>query len=268
VKRPKQKLKLGKKTTIVLPRERKGVDAADEHTLFLYGPPGIGKTTFAAQADALVIATEAGQKFVDVYHEPCPDWKTFIAIVEALAQMKKDEGELAYPAVAIDTVDNLFNQCQAYVCNKLGIDHPSDEEWGKGYQAVKHEFNSQVVKLALLGKQLITISHEKTVEVKGRIIKTQRIVPSLPNSARAVLIPMVDFIGHCGFKMDRTGEATDERVITFEPSETVEAKDRSGLFPRRIPLNYAEFRSYLTGEKAKPAGAAGKPKPKLKRRRR
>ena len=266
----KKKVKLGIKVAIkTLPTAKRKISAADSFTLFLYGPEGIGKTTFASKADdPLIIATEAGYKFVEAYVEETSTWEEFVATIDAIEVAWRDDPDgFRYGALAVDTVDNAFALCQSFVCTKLGIDHPSDEEWGKGYQAVSTEFTHQMTRLALIDKQLILISHEKTIEVKGRVLKTMKIVPTLSSTGRRVILPMVDIIGHCGYRMGADGEATSERVIEFNPSETMEAKDRTGLLPKVLPLNYTAFRQYLNGEKVKAVKGSGTKTslPKIKR---
>lgn len=241
VQRKKRVLK-AKRDKLVLPTVSKGIDPAGIYSAMIYGPEGIGKTTFGSQAeDPFFIATEAGQKFVDVKVEPSEDWDKFREIVAAIDGM-------TYGTVVIDTTENAFDQCQLWVCDKLGIDHPSDEDFGKGYQAVRVEFYQQINRLALGDRRLLLISHEQTRDIKGRVVKTQKVVPSLTNTARRVVLPMVDIIGHCGFKLDRTGEPTSKRIIEFEPSELTEAKDRTGLLPKSMPLAYANFARALSGK--------------------
>lgn len=272
----KKKIKLGQKAPrgAVIPMESKGVEPADRYTMFLFGPPKIGKTSFAVAAEivdgrpmnpdklAFVIATEAAHKHLDIRLLGCEDWTTFLSIVDGLRPEKQ-----GIERVVVDTVDNLFMQCNTYVCDKMGIDHPADEEWGKGYAAVRDEFMMGVTKLALKDCSLVFISHEKTIEVKGRITKTQRVVPTLPNQGCRVIFPMVDIMGHVGFSMDRSGEPTRNRIMEFEPSELTMAGDRFGLLPRRIPLDFRVMHGYLDGTSLKGAPPKSGPRFTIRRRR-
>lgn len=258
----KRGIKLKKKSEVdlgALPEERKGISKFEAYTMLLYGPEGIGKTQFGSQApEPLFLTTEAGVKAVDVYEKQCPSWEHISAAADRMYALAA-EGKFKYGAIVLDTADNAFDFCQIETCAKLGIEHPSDEDYGKGYQAVRQEFSKVINRIALINRPFILISHEKSVEVKGRIIKTNKIVPTLTNQGRKVILPMCDLIGHCGFRDGMDGEATAERVIVFEPSEVAEAKDRFGVLPKVLPLNFAEFNSYLTGERTKPrAGRAGK----------
>jgi hypothetical protein len=236
----------GRTSALTLPAPKTGLVACPRaYSALVYGPEGIGKSTLWSRADRhLFIATEAGLNWIDCAQEPCEDWEKFREIVKA-AKQKPDR----YDAFIIDTAENAFDQAQMWVCEKLGIDHPADEDFGKGYQTVRIEFYMQLNALVSLGKKLLMTSHEKSVEIKGRAIKTSKMVPTLTNTARRVVLPMVDIIGHCGFKMDRTGEATTKRIMEFEPTETVEAKDRTGLLPARTLLNYEVFAGHLSGER-------------------
>lgn len=232
-----------KKSDLELPDPIDGLACKVPFTMLLYGPEKIGKSTFASKAHRhLFLATEAGLNFLNVCKAPVEDWEKFREVVLAA---KNDPGK--YEAYNIDTAENAFDQCQIWVCEKLGIDHPADEDFGKGYQSIRLEFYLQLNALAQLGKIVILTSHEKSVEVKGRAIKTSKMVPTLTNTARRVILPMVDIIGHCGFKMGRDGEPTAKRVINFQPTEVAEAGDRTGLLPKQLPLSYSAFVECMNG---------------------
>jgi hypothetical protein len=75
-------------------------------------------------------------------------------------------------------------------------------------------------------------------------------MPTITGSCRKVIIPLVDIIACCGFDIIDEGEETvEKRVMIFEPSESMEAGDRTGRLPAKIPLSYKAFKKAFYGQK-------------------
>jgi len=105
--------------------------------------------------------------------------------------------------IIVDTVDKLYDKCEKYICEKLGINNLADEEWGKGYAACRkrvrclhHNSFSTFSRRCLVaggGVGLILITHTEEREVKRRGGGAyDRIVPTMSNQARKVIEPLVD----------------------------------------------------------------------------
>jgi len=207
-------------------------------TMLLYGPPKHGKSTIVSSfPGVLFAAAEEGLNHIKCRKVGIGKWEDFEELAELLITDKHD-----YRTLAIDTASALFAMCEEYTCKKLGIDHPSDENWGKGWKALRGNFHNPIRKLAVPMKSgktrigLVFVGHDKQVEVKGRITKTSRTACDLSGTARKVLLPLVDIIGYCGFRLDASGEATQERVVHFKGSETVEAGDRTSKLPDWVTM--------------------------------
>ncbi len=211
-------------------------------SILIYGDPGVGKTTFANELSesTLFIATEEGQGFLECFPQSCTSWNDFKEIYGLLA----DGEHKRYEMFAIDTIDALFEQCSHYIGKKHGFDHASDEEWGKGYQLIREEFKSGINKLLALGKGVTMISHAQTREVKTRVMSISKTMPTLSGSARKVIIPMCSVIIYAGLRWvmnKETKEKEEQRVAIVKPSETLEAKDRTGRLPGQMPLRARKF---------------------------
>lgn len=218
----------------------------------VYGASGIGKSTFfskMADGDRLPIflATDPGHSFMKVISMPIYSWKNFSDAVDTLVAKPSP----VYSIVVLDTVDILFRMCRKYVCEREGINHVSELEWGKGTDMVRDLFELQIAKLALLDRHGIGlgfISHSKDVEVRGRAIRTSKVMPTLQNAAYGIVAPLCDVIGMAGFKVTKADAANPdglERIIQFAPDETVDAKDRTGLLPAACKLDFDVIRGYL-----------------------
>ena len=160
-----------------------------KYSTLLYGREKIGKTSFAAQfPDAFFLMCEPGGKALSIYKRNVMNWAQLRGYVDLLEQNKGQ-----FKTVVVDTVDMAAQMCVKYVCEKLAISHPSDEEWGKGWQAVTDEMSSVMSRLLKLGRGVIFISHSKEKELKKRNgTSSHRVIPTMPSQARTVLEPMVD----------------------------------------------------------------------------
>jgi len=241
-----------------LPTEQTIEGASINELIWLvYGAPGIGKSTFASEFDApLFLHTDPGLRFIKAFKQPIDSWLRFKEVVEELLA----EQPTRYSTIVIDTVDLLFRMCRKYVCKKRGISHPSDEEWGKGYDMVRDEFEIPLTRLALLPYGVIFISQDKEIEIRGRVVKTNKIVPALARQAKELVAPLCDVIAYVGYEENAADDPGAERFVTFRPQEALEAKDRTSLLPDTLPFKlggaFGEISSFLSGEKVRAVASA------------
>lgn len=218
----------------------------------LYGPPGIGKSTFFSKMKdgtraPLYLQTDPGLRFLSVMKVPVTSWSQFTTVADTLVNKPSN----VYSIVVLDTVDILFRMCRKFICDREGINHVSELEYGKGSDMVRDQFELQIAKLALLdqhGTGLAFISHSKDVEVRGRAIRTSKIVPTMQNAAYGIIAPLCDVIGYAGFTVTKSDEANPDgigRVVHFNPDETHDAKDRTGMLPEKCELDFDVVRQYL-----------------------
>lgn len=241
---------------MTLPTEKSAPSLSpDRIKALLYGPPKIGKSTFASQINpehTLFIATEPGLGALEVYQQPVTTWAEFRAVGADLA---KDPGP--FEVVVIDTVDELYRMCSDHVCAELGIKHPSDADYGKGWAAVSDEFRLRVGKLAGLGLGVWFISHAEDREVKKKVGSKTVTQPTLSGQARKFLVGFVDFIFLATSEGDEEG---DERVLRTQPAENHEAGGRvptgAKPLPDPLPLDAARLRKEMA--------ASLKPEPEAK----
>jgi hypothetical protein len=230
-------------------------------TVLVYGPSKIGKSTWCSQADgALFLATEAGLNNLDVYQVPIATWEELLAACKEIA-----EGKHPYKTVIIDTVDNAYRMCAEHICQKFKIEHESDLGYGKGYALINNEFYRVLNKLALLPCGLFLVSHSQERELETRTGKLTRIVPTLPDKARKIVLGMVDVILFCDLEPTTgpDGKPAQRRVVRTKPNMHYEAGDRTGRLPEVIDLDFAKFvAAYAQGQPAAPAApAAPSPSP-------
>jgi hypothetical protein len=208
----------------------------DEMIWILYGPPGIGKSSFVAQCEGvLFLSTDPGLRFIKTMKQVVNDWLHFKRIVSYLEVNKPSR----YKALAIDTIDPLFVMCSKYMLRKRGIEHPSDEPYGKGYELIRGEFEETILRIRpeKLGYGLFFLDHAREEEGRGRAVRTSKVKPAMHGQALKVLAPMADIIAYYGFGEEAADTGDLERKMFFQPSETMEAKDRTkGGLPESLVI--------------------------------
>lgn len=103
----------------------------------IYGPEGIGKSTFASKfPDPVFIDTEGSTNLMDVARLPRPtSWSILATMVN---EIKNTPG--CCKTLVIDTIDWAEQLCVEHICaihNKKGVE---DFGYGNGYVYVKEEF--------------------------------------------------------------------------------------------------------------------------------
>jgi hypothetical protein len=208
-------------------------------TVLAYGQTKIGKSDFCSHAEgALFLATEPGLNALDVFQVPIQTWDE---LLDACAEIVA--GQHPFKTVIIDTVDNAYKFCTDHILKKFKIEHESDLGYGKGYAIVNNEFQRVLTKLAFLPYGLFLVSHAKQIDVETRTGKYTRIVPTLPDKARKIVLGMVDMVLYCDLEesFGQNGEKSTRRVIRTKPNRDYEAGDRTGRLPETLDLDYAEF---------------------------
>lgn len=118
----------------------------------IYGPEGIGKSTFASRfPDPVFIDTEGGSAKLDVSRMPRPSsWAMLLDEVEAIRR-----GDIVCGTIVIDTADWAERLCIRAVCAAHKWDGIEAPGYGKGYAYVREEF----------GKLLDTLEETKNAGV-------------------------------------------------------------------------------------------------------
>lgn len=185
----------------------------------LYGDNGTGKTSFARdfhgpEGRSLILATDANWR--SLKNRPnvveLPDWATLVRAVETVDFTPFD-------TVALDTVTFAIDACQAFVCSQLGITHPSDLEFGKGWNAVRVELSKVLEKLESKCRNVLYLAHEKVFDFQSPGMKRTKVTAMMPDSAGNRVRGVVALTGRIEIA-DKTGE----RLLAVTPSLSRHAK--------------------------------------------
>lgn len=215
-------------------------------TYLIYGPSGIGKTTFCSKLDAaLFLDTEKGSKLQNVYSVPIPDWSTFQKVIDEITTRKHQ-----FKNIIIDTVGKLVTYCTRHCCDKYGITHPSEAEWGKGWDLIKKEFDYPINRLQHSGFGVWFVSHENVRLIKNPLGNDYDFTETdLPNFLKKAIQSLCDYTFFCVIEQqhekDQNGKIIGiktSRIIKTKPAKNYLAKDRTvnSPLPETLPLDTAE----------------------------
>lgn len=225
---------------VKIPKEKhKPKRRMSQYVWLIYGPPKVGKTTFANQwNDALFLATEPGTAAMEAAEIQISSWTDFTNTVKGLRDQKH-----RWKTVVVDTVDNLYEFLQDDVCNANGWVDLGDPGFGKGHKLARRKLSAAIANLRALDMALVFVSHErqeKEIDDNGKRAGTTFITSALPGSARKVLHGSVDFI----FRAEVVeGGARQLRTTPFLSDELhIECGQRGELgrpLPETMELSFA-----------------------------
>lgn len=225
----------------------------------IYGPEGIGKSTFAARfPEPVFIDTEGSTKDMDVARfEKTTSWQM---LLEQIAYVK------AYPetckTLVIDTIDWAEQMCVEAVCNKHNKSGIEDFGYGNGYVYVKEEFGRFLNKLSEVieaGVNVVLTAHAqlRKFEQPDELGAYDRWELKLGKKTQSQTSPLVkewaDMLLFCNYKtlsvaVDEKGKKHKaqggRRVMYTSHHPCWDAKNRYGL-PEETPFEYEIIQSII-----------------------
>ncbi len=213
-----------------------------DHLSLTYGPPKIGKSTlWSLFPGVYFLPTEPGYRALKIRKTYIPNWATLIRFVTTMEKKPKLHKDILI--FCVDTVDNLSKFCMQYVCGRDDIAHPTDQEWGKGWEAFRDEFTHWILRLCALGPGVSFISHQNQREVIFHGVKMPKETPAMPKTSYTVVNNLVDIILKFNYvgKMKKRKEAiSTKRCIYIRPTAMYDAGDRTGKLPSKIVFDAEE----------------------------
>jgi len=244
----------------LLEQVQRGRVAAPRRTT-IYGPHGVGKSTFGAMAEApIFLQTEDGLTNIDC--ERLPLATEYADVIAALGELYSEPHE--YRTVVVDSVDWLERLIWAEVCQKRGVESIEDIGYGKGYVFALTNWREVLSGLDALRNErdmhIILIAHAQIEKFANPETDTyDRYSPRLQKLASALVQEWCDDVLFAtyrihtkttneGFDRKRVqGIGTGERIIRTTERPAHVAKNRLGL-PEEFPLDYRIYAAFCRGE--------------------
>ena len=194
-------------------------------SVLIYGQPGIGKTTLGVSApEAVLFDYDGGVQRINGAHQvPTLQPTSWEDTSLALKEIQEEMPEVK--TIVIDTVGKMLDYMTAYIIKndpKMAMRDGSLSL--KGYGVRKTMFVNFIKQLAVMGKNVIFVAHEREERRGEETFKR----PEIGGSSANDLIKELDLVGY----MYAIGK---ERVITFDPAEYYYAKNTCNL-PAAIKL--------------------------------
>lgn len=193
----------------------------------IYGQPGAGKSTLACSApNAVLFDYDGGINRINGAHQiPTVQITCWEETHEALAEIEREMPECQ--TIIIDTVGKMLDYMSAYIIkndSKMAMRDGSLQL--KGYGVRKTMFSNFIKQLAISGKNVIFVAHEREDKQGDVVVKR----PEIGGSSAADLMKDIDIMGY----IQLYGK---DRVICFDPTETYQAKNSCNLpGVSKIPL--------------------------------
>jgi hypothetical protein len=219
---------------------------ASAQKAIIYGPEGIGKSTFASQfPNPLVSDTEGSTKHLDVPRLPVPtSWQM---LLDQAAWVK------AHPDVCgtyiVDTADWAERLCIAHICAKAQKSGIEDFGYGKGFTYLEEEFGRYLNVLSdviSVGINVVLVAHAqmRKFEQPNEAGAYDRWEMKLQKKTAPLVKEWADlilFVNYKIFVVDVDGKNKAQggkRVIYTTHHPCWDAKNRHDL-PEEIPMDYA-----------------------------
>lgn len=233
---------------MLLPQnERRTIETTEKKVVWVYGMPFSGKTFFAnAFPDPLMLNSDGNIKFVDAPYIAIKDeiivkgrmqperkfaWEMF---KEVITELEKKEN--TFKSIVVDLLEDMYEHCRIYVCNKMGISHESDDSF-RAWDKVRGEFLNTLKRLMALDyENIILISHQdvsKDITKKGGD-KITAIKPNINDKVANKIAGMVDIVA-------RAIAEENNYTLSFKTSEVIFGGGRLTVSKNEIPSDYEQF---------------------------
>lgn len=228
----------------------------------IYGPEGIGKSTFASRfPDPVFIDTEGSTKDMDVAR--LPEASSWQMITEEIEYIRTNPNTCR--TIVVDTIDWAERMCVEHICQKHRKNGIEDFGYGNGYVYVAEEFGRFLNKLEEVVKAGVNVvltahSQVRKFEQPDEMGAYDRYELKLGKKTSSQTSPLVkewaDMLLFANYKTYSV--ATDdkgkkfkaqggERVLYTSHHSCWDAKNRYGL-PDQVPFSYDSIAHIIQGD--------------------
>lgn len=233
----------------------------------LYGPEGIGKSTFASHfPDPVFIDTEGGTKRLNIARLPQPT--SWAMLLDEVNEVRK--GAIPCGTLVIDTADWAERLAITALCAKAKVDGLEGFGYGKGYTYLKEEYGRLLDALEEVlntGHNVLILAHStiSKFEQPDAVGNYDRWTMKTTKQVEPMLREWCDLLLFANYKtiVEKVGDGKNakskasggRRVLYTTHTPCWDAKNRFDL-PDEVPFEYASIASCIPV-----LGAAKSPKP-------
>lgn len=217
--------------------------------VLVYGPEGVGKSTFASQfPDPLFIDTEGSTRNLDVKRMPTPtSWPMLIDEVMAVAQ------ERPCKTLVIDTLDWAERMCSQDLCQSKGWNGIEDAGYGKGYTYLAERFGQLMNRLedvVQAGINVVVAAHARITKFeqpdemgtydRWELKLEKKTAPMAKEWADMILFANYQTIVIKSKDGKNKGQGGQKRVMYTTHTATWDAKNRDNL-PDKLDFDFNQI---------------------------
>lgn len=232
----------------------------------IYGPEGIGKSTFASNfPDPVFIDTEGSTNNMDIARLPAPtSWSMLLEEVRYIL----DHPDVCKTLV-IDTADWAEQLCSAAICGKYQKSGIEDFGYGKGYVFLQEEFGrllnllTDLVEQKKINAALTAHAKMRKFEQPDEMGAYDRWEMKLSKNVSPMVKEWADMVLFANYKTHvvkiegKNKAQGGKRVIYTTHHSCWDAKNRYGL-EDELPFEYGSIAKVIEED---PAGSTRKPSP-------
>lgn len=222
--------------------------------VLIYGPGGVGKTTFAAgAASAIILGAEDGADYKTVARFPTAD--TWQDVLDGIAELRDNDHK--FKSLGLDSIDWIEKLIINHVCAKGKKESLEAFGYGAGYALVFDQMRAFIALLDRLrrekGMAIVAIAHSAVklfnnpegenfdrYELKLQAAKNANVSDLWKEWPDYHLFANFETLTSDSKKSGVKGESTGERYIYTQRTAAYDAKSRLSL-PEKLPLNWGAF---------------------------
>jgi len=199
----------------------------DKLKILIYGDPGAGKTSLGfTSCNPILLDFDKGSHRATNRKDiiQIDEWADAAAILDAEEELKD------YDTIAIDTVGRMLDYLtEDIIANSPKAARRDGNLTINGYGTLKFRFQAYLKRIAMLGKDVILIAHDKEDKDGDEII----VRPDMTTSAYQFVKKAVDMMGNLHFEQGK-------RVLNFNPTDKYVGKNCIKLASLFVPDNEDE----------------------------
>lgn len=222
--------------------------------IMVFGPPGVGKSTFAAGApDPLFVDAERRTAHIDCARVQPENWDELLALLGEVIKTKPCK------TLVLDTLDHIEQMLWADIMKKDGASSMAvaKKGYGKAYDFAAEQFEMLMRgtdRVIEAGMTVVMLAHSQVKIYKNPTGEDyDRYQIKLHEKAQSAVIKKLDVGGFATFEdFVKSGDGaarakaitTGERVLKFDHHPAYWTKHGLNL-PDQVGLNWSEFASAL-----------------------